>query len=156
MLDSKLEQEIVLAESCIFTFNRFYEVINNALTQEVVTTESAEKLQQLRQELPRQAETFYTAVGMKPPQGDLEKILAFASDLPTVIKLPEFQLQNLLTLWHQQFMDLHYFRGKLKYRQELLQRLNPVKLKIRRILLNPFTLIVSLGIFVYFVLLLIF
>ena len=156
MQDSKLEQEINLAAGYIATLKQFYDIINNTMIQEVYTTESAEKLKVLHGKIPRDAQEFYNAVSLDYTADKLGKMLTMGQDLSEVAKLPEFQRQTMMTLWHREFMDMHYYLGKLQLRQEQLTKLNLLNLKVRRVIFNPIVIIALVVIIAYITLLLIF
>lgn len=156
MLDLKLEKEIALATDYIDTLKQFYDIISNAMIHEVSTTESSEKLKEMRKELPLQADRFYSTLNLDPAEKKLDKLLAMAPDLGTIIKLPEFHNQNFLGLWHNEYTNLHYYRGKLRYRREILKQLNLFNIRIKWVILNPITVIIFVVIVAYFLLLLIF
>jgi len=148
--------EIVFADDCIVALEQFYDIVDNALKREALTAENEEKLEELRKNLPEKAKQFYSAVDMSVPGEGFQKILDLTPNLAAVATLTGFQRRNLLDLWHFQFLKVYYYRGKLKYRRELLKRLNLFKVKIRQFFLNPISIIVLSGIVIYFLLLLLF
>ena len=153
-MDPKLEMEITFADKCISVLKEFYDIVNVAWKQEAVTVENVEKMQELRKKLPEQAQQFYNAVDVKMPEESFQRIIDLAPALPTVAKYPDFQRQNLQNLWHARFLELYYYQCRLKYRRELLQRLNLAKLHMKRFFFHPVTVIVLSIIVVYFLLLL--
>ena len=152
MQDPKLEREIELADRYTSVLKQYFDLSNNAIMQEVVTTDSEEQFSKLRKELPRHGEEYYSSIGIEQTDNKLRKALTLAETLHAVVKLPDFQRQELVTLWHQEFMGVFYYRGKLVYRKELLKRLSLTKIKIMRVVKHPFVIVTVLVLLTYFLL----
>jgi hypothetical protein len=152
MQDPKLEREITLADKYASVLKQYFDLINNAIIQEVVTTDSEEQFSELRKDMSRHAEEYYSSIGIKQTDNKLGKALDLAETLHAVVKLPDFQRQTLIMLWHQEFMDVFYYRGKLVYRKELLKRLSLTKIKTMRIVKHPAVIVTVLVILTYILL----
>ena len=152
MQDPKLEREITLADKYASALKQYFDLFNNAIIQEVVTTDSEEQFSKLREDLSRNVEEYYSSIGVKRTDNRLGKALDLAETLHAVVKLPDFQRQALFTLWHQEFMDVFYYRGKLVYRKELLKRISLTKIKIKRVVKHPAIIITALVILTYILL----
>lgn len=152
MQDPKLEREIELADRYTSVLKQYFDLSNNAIMQEVVTTDSEEQFSKLRKELPLHGEEYYSSIGIEQTDNKLGKSLALAETLHAVVKLPDFQRQEFIALWHQEFMSVFYFRGKLVYRKELLKRLSLTKIKIMRVVKHPFVIVTVLVLLTYFLL----
>jgi len=152
MQDPVLEREITLTDKYASVLKQYFDLINNAIIQEVVTTDSEEQFSELRKQLPRHAKEYYSSLGLNSTENRLGKMFDLAENLHSVVKLPDFQRRNLITLWHREFMDIFYYRGKLIYRKELLKRISLAKIRITRFFKHPITIIVLLVVFTYILL----
>ena len=156
MQDVQLEKEITLAENYSNQLRHFFDCVQTIFKQQEVTPENTETLMDLREKLPHDRQRFYSEVSHEHNEKNLGKLLVLTPDPKSVIRLTDFQIQDLRSCWHQEYMDLHYYLGKLLYRRELLEKVNPAVVKLKRMLFNPVVFLILVVIAAYFLLLAIF
>ena len=151
MKDLKLEQELALLRSLMSEAKALRDIVQATLMTEVVVPEHENRLESLREGLPQLARQFQQAVGL-PEDDEAEKLFDKITDLPTTIRLTDLEKRKFYDRWHRYYMSLYAVQGRLKLRKERLDALNSATLALKRFLLNPFVLLITIGAVVLLVL----
>jgi hypothetical protein len=154
MRDLKLEQELTLLRSLMSEAKAFRDIIQATLNMEVVVPEHENRFESLRTTFPELAARFQRELGL-PTDDSADQLFKSVKDLPSLVRSTDLEKTKLQARWHRYYMGLYEIQGRLKIRREKLDALNPMALKLKRFVLNPFVLVIIIGALVLLVLALI-
>lgn len=149
MKDEVLDVEVQEVGYLISALKTFKDIVVSTLNTEVVVPDNEARLLKLKEEIPQVTQRLYEKLN-EDYDPSAENIINSVTDLSVLIKLTDLEKRKLLESWHKYYLKLHFMLGKLKKRKEKLESLNPGRIKIKRILLSPYTIIIILGIFILF------
>jgi hypothetical protein len=151
MRDLRLEHEMALLRALMGEAKALRDTVQATVATEVVVPEHESRFEELRKGLPELSRQFQREVGL-PEDDSAEKLFSMVDALPEVIRLTDLEKRKLYDQWHRYYLGLYAVQGRLKLRKERLDALSVVGLRLRRILLNPFLLLVLIGALVLLVL----
>lgn len=151
MHDLRLEHEMALLRSLMGEVKAFRDIVQATVVTEVVVPEHEARFEELRKTLPELSARFRREVGL-PEDDSAEKLFGRISALTAVIRLTDLDKRKFYDQWHRYYLDLYAVQGRLKVRKERLDALNVVGLRLRRIVFNPFVLLILIGALVLLVL----
>jgi len=147
MKDQVLDMQMQEIGHLISDLKTFRDIIVSTLNTEVVVPDNEARLTKLKETIPETAQKLYSEL-YEDYEPTAETILNNVSDLSILIKLTDLEKRKLLEAWHKYYLKLHFMLGKLKRRKEKLESLSSGSLKTRRLIFNPYTIIIILGIIV--------
>jgi hypothetical protein len=154
MKDQRLEYEMALLRSLMSEAKAFRDIVQATIQTEVVVPEHESRFEELRTKLPELSLGFQREVGL-PEDDSAGKLFDKVEKLPSVIRLTDLERNKLYDRWHHYYMGLYAVQGRLKVRKERLDALSAFVLGLKRLLLNPFVLLIVIGALVLLVLALI-
>ena len=153
MRDPKLEQELTLLQSLMGEAKAFRDIIQATWSTEVVVPENEGRFEVLREGLPALSQRFCEAAGLADNH-TVEELFGSVKDLPSIIRFTDLEKNKLYDRWHRYYMGLYAVQGRLKQRKERLDGISPAAQTLKRLLLNPFVLLIVAGVLVLLVLVL--
>ncbi|MBN1918334.1 MAG: hypothetical protein JW889_10515 [Verrucomicrobia bacterium] len=157
MRDLRLEHEMALLRSLMGEAKAFRDITQATIMTEVVVPEHETRFEELRKTLPELSVQFQHEVGLPEAEaerlaGNAEKLFGGVSALPAVIRFTDLDKRKLYDQWHRYYLGLYAVQGRLKMRKERLDALSVVNLRLRRLVFNPFVLLILIGALVLLVL----
>jgi hypothetical protein len=147
MKDQVLDMQMQEVGHLISDLKTFRDIIVSTLNTEVVVPDNEARLTKMKETIPAAAQKIYSDLS-EDYEPTAETILHSVSDLSILIKLTDLEKRKLLESWHKYYLKLHFMLGRLKQRKEKLESQSSGSMKTRKLIFNPYTIIIILGIIV--------
>ena len=150
MKDTALDVQMHQVALLMSELKSFRDIVVSTLNTEVVVPENEARLAKIKETIPDAAKKLYSNL-CENYDDAAEKIVHGVSDLSLLIKNSDLEKRKLLEAWHKYYLKLYFMNGRLKSRKEKVESLSFGKLKAKKLLFSPFTVIIVLAIIVFLV-----